>query len=475
MGLMILSFTEGYTSISVREPLANIIAQTKKQNAQSRRRQISDSHYATVSDDSDEMYAAIEDPNNPAELLYTSGSETYAQIQPQESLVVSVEINPLPNSSTTSTSAPLSQPVPPLASYPNASQSNALTATTPRNSVIIEPAVDMLKASAHSRQASSSSCTSSVGNLGSPKPEKRQANSPLPPTPKSTQQYQSNNSLANSAALQSGRSSVASVIDTNAMTANHRHVSRENLSSSMDGRNMPRPTFNERLLAAEDEPKKNRLSKDLEGMYAKVMKKNKLSNAPSVNTSPVPIRKTLNDPQRQSVFLSDPDITVETTPSVEPLSKSMNAASTIQSIKSAYLNATNEYETIDKRRARNSSSNYDSKNDPCYETIPADQPNSSKTTDKAKRINFSRQSAPPGLCAVLVLILLPFLIIPNSIMNLTQLIFFPPIPKFSHFYYSVMHTLLRMQSIRTKSNVMQTILFCFIVLLAAFLIFVLIH
>lgn len=31
--------------------------------------------------------------------------------------------------------------------------------------------------------ASSSSCTSSIANLGSPKPEKRQANSPLPPTP----------------------------------------------------------------------------------------------------------------------------------------------------------------------------------------------------------------------------------------------------------------------------------------------------
>lgn len=36
----------------MREPLANIIAQTNKQNAQARRRDISDSHYATVSDDS---------------------------------------------------------------------------------------------------------------------------------------------------------------------------------------------------------------------------------------------------------------------------------------------------------------------------------------------------------------------------------------------------------------------------------------
>lgn len=61
-----------------------------------RRREISDSHYATVSDDSDEMYAAIDDPNNTAD-LYTSGSETYAQIQPPvTSVTVSVEINPTP-------------------------------------------------------------------------------------------------------------------------------------------------------------------------------------------------------------------------------------------------------------------------------------------------------------------------------------------------------------------------------------------
>lgn len=45
-------FSEGYTSISVREPLANIIAQTNQQNKQRRRNEIQDSHYATVSDDS---------------------------------------------------------------------------------------------------------------------------------------------------------------------------------------------------------------------------------------------------------------------------------------------------------------------------------------------------------------------------------------------------------------------------------------
>lgn len=54
MGNFLIFFllAEGYTSISVREPLANIIAQTKQQNAELRRRDLTDSHYATVSDDS---------------------------------------------------------------------------------------------------------------------------------------------------------------------------------------------------------------------------------------------------------------------------------------------------------------------------------------------------------------------------------------------------------------------------------------
>lgn len=43
--------SEGYTSISVREPLANIIAQTKKRNPPLVK-EGNDSHYATVSDDS---------------------------------------------------------------------------------------------------------------------------------------------------------------------------------------------------------------------------------------------------------------------------------------------------------------------------------------------------------------------------------------------------------------------------------------
>lgn len=352
--------------------MANIIAQTKKQNAHIRRREISDSHYATVSDDSDEMYAAIEDPNNQVE-LYTSGSETYAQIQPQEPLVVSVEINPIPtNNATANTQPPLPAHPPafslahPTAHPPvaTASQTNSLNSTTPRNSVN-EATVEMLKVAAHSRQASSSSCTSSVGNLGSPKPEKRQANSPLPPTPKGTHLYQSSGSLSNPVSLQSGRSSVASVIE---VTHNQRQVSRENLTASID-RNLLRPNYGEKAHGADDEPRKNRLSKDLEGMYAKVMKKNKLSSAPSENTSPVPFRKSLADQQqRQSVFLSDPDIAHEVN-LPESLSKSMHASPGKSSVKSVQLSEDNEYETIDKRRARSSNSNYDSKNDPGYETI----------------------------------------------------------------------------------------------------------
>lgn len=44
------------------------------------------------------MYAAIEDPNNQGD-LYTSGSETYAQIQPHVSLTVAAEINNIPSTS----------------------------------------------------------------------------------------------------------------------------------------------------------------------------------------------------------------------------------------------------------------------------------------------------------------------------------------------------------------------------------------
>ncbi|KAI4502908.1 hypothetical protein M0802_001952 [Mischocyttarus mexicanus] len=153
--------SKGYTSISVREPLANILAQTKAsyhQQHQPTRLPI-DPHYATVSDDSDEMYAAIDEQ----EKIYTSGSETYAQIQPTV-----LEANRIIHS----------DPNPFIQQSSSLRTEEAHTAPQP-------PSVDSLRhvAHAHSRQASSSSANSSIINPGSPKPEKRQANSPLPPPP----------------------------------------------------------------------------------------------------------------------------------------------------------------------------------------------------------------------------------------------------------------------------------------------------
>lgn len=116
--------------------------------------------------------------------------------------------------------------------------------------------------------ASSSSCTSSVGNLGSPKPEKRQANSPLPPTPKNLN-HLSNSNLTSTSSIPSGRNSVASVIEC--------HVSRENLSGT-DLHSVKSATLGStsRLVGEknsandDDASKKKNPSKNLEGMYAKV-------------------------------------------------------------------------------------------------------------------------------------------------------------------------------------------------------------
>ncbi|XP_050436748.1 protein spalten isoform X2 [Adelges cooleyi] len=126
---------KGYTSISVREPLSRIMA-----NVQSNGGVSTDPHYAFVSDDSDEMYAAIIDPTNN---VYTSGSETYAQIP---------SVNNAPVASTSNNNV----------FNPSTSHSNG--------SELIQT---------HSRKDSSSSAVS--GN--SPKPEKRPANSPLPKPP----------------------------------------------------------------------------------------------------------------------------------------------------------------------------------------------------------------------------------------------------------------------------------------------------
>lgn len=374
--------SKGYTSISVREPLANLLPQTQNQTTAQRRQILGDSHYATVSDDSDEMYAAIDDPNNQAD-LYTSGSETYAQIQPPNMVTVSVEINTgassRPNTNHQEDSLDALQPLPPAASSATASSivlHNRLSSNSGAGVQLDDssgqpppPPIDSLRAHqpaphpsyAHSRQASSSSCTSSVGNLGSPKPEKRQANSPLPPTPK-TLKHQSTNSFFGSSNLtsissntstqtaQSGRNSAASVIEYK--------TSRENIAVKTDDLSHAQTQQQQLANGAAVKPKKSP-SKDLEGMYAKVMKKNKLSKAPSQNSSPVPLRKegtaVLAEGEQ---FLSDPELaqlngggaSIHSSPSKKPLPP---------------ISSGNDYETLDKKQTRQ-------QQDPGYETIPGD-------------------------------------------------------------------------------------------------------
>ncbi|KAH8381260.1 hypothetical protein KR093_000725, partial [Drosophila rubida] len=260
--------SKGYTSISVREPLANILAQQPAIKVTARTvaltRDANDSHYATVSDDSDETYAAIEDPNNRhipnATDIYTSGSETYAQIQPMQSnpIVVAVEIN---NSSSLSAGN---------ATLTSSGQSTSNTSTHRMSSSSMEhagpvpPHVDSLRAQMHSRQASSSS---SVCNLGSPKPEKRQANSPLPPTPKaSLSQTHHLHSAASSSNLTSGRSSVISVIEAGG------EGSTNDANDASDA--SPQRKHSKSLSPSKDVEG----SRNIEGMYAKVMKKHKFSS-----------------------------------------------------------------------------------------------------------------------------------------------------------------------------------------------------
>ncbi|KAL1377606.1 hypothetical protein pipiens_004148 [Culex pipiens pipiens] len=388
--------SKGYTSISVREPLANLIPQGPNQTTAQRRQILGDSHYATVSDDSDEMYAAIEDPNNQVD-LYTSGSETYAQIQPPNMVTVSVEINtgassrpptghqedsmdalqPLPSSSGHVAQNRLSS----ISGGGGGQLQGGLSVDSDSSGQPPPPSIDSLRAHqphsahsaaayAHSRQASSSSCTSSVGNLGSPKPEKRQANSPLPPTPKTLKHqsavsggggpgagssFQFSNSNLTSissnnssqtvigvATSSSGRNSAASVIEYK--------TSRENIAvggGKEDGTGQQLANGNA------IKPKKSP-SKDLEGMYAKVMKKNKLSKAPSQNSSPVPLRKEAMLAEGEQ-FLSDPELA-----SAGQLNGSGSSLHGSPGKK-----VVNDYETLDKNKQRRG-------NDPGYETIPGD-------------------------------------------------------------------------------------------------------
>lgn len=114
------------------------------------------------------------------------------------------------------------------------------------------------------------------------------------------------------------------------------------------------------------------------------MKKNKLSNAPSPNTSPTPYRKSYNDEVQSSSFVgSHPDIgsvlksTVESDP--QPLITSNLSKSMISP------RSRNEYETIDNRNSRGGYE--DDTRDPEYETIPADA--IVKNVHSTKRISTS--------------------------------------------------------------------------------------
>ncbi|KAH8295469.1 hypothetical protein KR018_011491 [Drosophila ironensis] len=315
--------SKGYTSISVREPLANILAQQPPRKASGRittPRNVIDSHYATVSDDSDETYAAIEDPNNrnPANAadIYTSGSETYAQIQPMQvnPIVVAVEIN-------NSSSLPRTSSASVLVGGGASGAIHRPNSGGVEHGVPVPPPVDSLRAHMHSRQASSSSNNSTSICLGSPKPEKRQANSPLPPTPKSSGQthHLHAGSISN---LASGRNSVISVIEAGgeshepeAGEASPQRKHSKSLSPSKEGEG----------------------NKNIEGMYAKVMKKHKFSrNSPSSqNSSPILARKQQHD----SLGISPLD----------------NAAAQL----------------VDGQKGRGRSNSYSAK-DHGYETIPAD-------------------------------------------------------------------------------------------------------
>lgn len=330
--------SKGYTSISVREPLANILAQTKSAQQQSlQQRKFQDSHYATVSDDSDEMYAAIEDPNAPGE-LYTSGSETYAQIQP---MVVNVEVNTPTTTTTTTTPGTVNHSPGALPGLMERS-SSPQTMTTSTTSTELPSVIATLPPVAHSRQASSSS--SIGGILGSPKPEKRQANSPLPPTPKGNSAGKVIGHYLSNTTLNSGRNSVASSY---------------NVDFSPSRKDQPAGDAGTREVGVEGgaavAKKKSSPSKDLEGMYAKVMKKNKLSNVPSENCSPVFGRRMAGE-------LDIGETSSENSISAANLSGSSREGS---AEKPSAAPEQNNYETIERktvtRRVR----------DPGYETIPA--------------------------------------------------------------------------------------------------------
>ncbi|XP_063389524.1 uncharacterized protein LOC134675226 isoform X2 [Cydia fagiglandana] len=237
---------KGYTSISVREPLSNIRAQSAAPAHPP-----AAPHYATVSDDSDEMYAAIE------EAAAGSGSDTYAQIpEPRRR-----SARGPPDDHHARRSAP-----PEI----GASSSNGT----------------------HSRQASSSSCSNSTGALGSPKPEKRQANSPLPPPPAASATATAS-ATAHPQAKHQRISSTGDLFNNDKLrrSLNEKHQRNNSCVSSSDfyGCNYPvdkhrfssgdliRPLVAKEIDIERPDPPDPRGSpaRNLDDMYAKVVKKAK--------------------------------------------------------------------------------------------------------------------------------------------------------------------------------------------------------
>lgn len=129
------------------------------------------------------------------------------------------------------------------------------------------------------------------------------------------------------------------------------------------------------------------------------MKKNKLSNAPSQNTSPVPYRKSYNDSDVHLQQHHPPAITLPAVPTVDSVSSALS--------RSLYMGGgSNDYETIDQRKTGNSNNSggilLQSK-DPEYETIPGDLANNAAvavalaTTSAAQTKRFSAGNS--GLAA----------------------------------------------------------------------------
>lgn len=126
------------------------------------------------------------------------------------------------------------------------------------------------------------------------------------------------------------------------------------------------------------------------------MKKNKLSNAPSQNTSPVPYRKSFQDIlSRPSLYLSDPDINLDED-ALSTRSTDRNSTAFVGT-----TTARNDYETIDKRRQQHRGSNYDDQKDHGYETIPASGSSQTTTTTVVSNDGVeqhrTRSSAPAGI------------------------------------------------------------------------------